>query len=102
MRIEMPLILAVSSLLVLIGIWGVMRHKADMMRALMSLQVVFLGILLNFSLGSSYHQSETGFIFALFVVCATAVYMTVALTLFYLYYRRHPYAQEDRKKEDNE
>ncbi|MGN0903832.1 MAG: NADH-quinone oxidoreductase subunit NuoK [Alphaproteobacteria bacterium] len=96
MMIGVSCILAVSVLLFLFGLWGVLRHRRDLMRCLMALQLAALGILFNFSLGSALNENETGFIFALFVICLGGVQIAVSLTLFLLYFRKHEHLESDR------
>lgn len=89
MKIDIPIILTVSSFLVFLGLWGILRHRNDLMRLILALQFVFLGAIFNFALGSALSKDLTGIAFALFVSCLTGVQMTASLTLFLIYFRRH-------------
>lgn len=96
MRIDIPVVLAVSSLLVFFGLWGVLRHRSDLMRILLALQLVVLGSLFNFSMGSALFYDASGLVFSVFTACLTGVQIVVSLALFLLYFRKHEHLVSDR------
>ncbi len=98
MTIDIPVILTVSSFLVFFGLWGVMKHRSDLMRILLALQLIFLGSLFNFSMGSALFYEATGLIFCLFSSCLTGVQIVASLTLFLVYFRKHTHLSADRMK----
>ena len=98
MVIDVPVILTVSSFLVFFGLWGVLRHKNDLMRVLLALQLIFLGSLFNFSMGSALFYEASGLIFSLFIACLTGVQTVVSLTLFWLYFKKHDTEQAGMAK----
>ena len=89
MIIDVPVILTVSSFLVFSGLWGVLRHRGDLMRILLALQLIFLGSLFNFSMGSALFYEASGLIVSLFISCLTGVQMVSSLALFLLYFQKH-------------
>ncbi|MBO4521113.1 MAG: NADH-quinone oxidoreductase subunit K [Alphaproteobacteria bacterium] len=89
MIIDVPVILTVSSFLVFFGLWGILRHRGDLMRILLALQLIFLGSLFNFSMGSALFSDASGVIFSLFIACLTGVQTVASLALFLLYFRKH-------------
>ena len=89
MVIDVPVILTVSSFLVFFGLWGVLRHKGDLMRVLLALQLIFLGSLFNFSMGSALFYEASGLIVSLFIACLIGVQTVVSLALFWLYFQKH-------------
>ena len=89
MIIDVPVILTVSSFLVFFGLYGILRHKDDLMRILLAIQLIFLGSLFNFSMGSALFYNASGLIFSLFIACLTGVQIVASLTLFLLYFRKH-------------
>ena len=89
MIIDVPVILTVSSFLVLFGLWGVLRHRGDLMRVLLAIQLIFLGSLFNFSMGSALFSDASGLIFSLFIACLTGIQVVASLALFLLYFRKH-------------
>ncbi len=95
MTVDVPVILTISSFLVFFGLWGVLRHRGDLMRVLLALQLIFLGSLFNFSMGSALFYEASGLIFSLFTACLTGVQMVASLTLFLLYFRKHDHLIAD-------
>ena len=89
MTINVPVVLTISSFLVFFGLWGVLRHKGDLMRIVLALQLIFLGSLFNFSMGSALFYEASGLIFALFTACLTGVQTVASLSLFLLYFKKH-------------
>ncbi len=96
MTINIPVILTVSSFLVFFGLWGVLRHRSDLMRVLLALQLIFLGSLFNFSMGSALFYEPSGLIFSLFMACLSGVQIVVSLALFLLYFKKHNHLTIDR------
>ncbi len=88
LQIEVPLILTLSSVLVLFGLWGILRHRKDLMRVLLALQLISLASLFNFSMGSAVFSNASGIVFALFISLLTGVQIVVSLTLFLLYFKK--------------
>ena len=98
MIIDIPVILTISSVLVFFGLWGVLRHRGDLMRVLLALQLIFLGSLFNFSMGSALFYEASGLIVSLFIACLTGVQMVSSLTLFLLYFQKHDRLMTDRSE----
>ncbi|MGN1079894.1 MAG: NADH-quinone oxidoreductase subunit NuoK [Alphaproteobacteria bacterium] len=95
MTVDVPVILTISSFLVFFGLWGVLRHRGDLMRVLLALQLIFLGSLFNFSMGSALFYEASGLIFSLFTACLTGVQMVASLALFLLYFKKHDHLIAD-------
>lgn len=96
MRIDIPVVLTVSSFLVFFGLWGILRHRGDLMRILLALQLVVLGSLFNFSMGSALFYDASGLVFSVFTACLTGVQIVASLALFLLYFRKHEHLVSDR------
>ena len=96
MIIDVPVILTVSSFLVFFGLWGVLHHKGDLMRVLLALQLIFLGSLFNFSMGSALFYEASGLILSLFIACLTGIQTVASLALFLLYFQKHDHLMTDR------
>lgn len=94
MTVDVPVILTVGFLLVLCGLWGVLRHRGNLLRLLPAAQLVFLGSLFNFSMGSALFHDASGLIFALFTACLTGLQTVATLAVFLLYFRKRDNAQE--------
>ena len=95
MTVDVPVILTISSFLVFFGLWGILRHRGDLMRVLLALQLIFLGSLFNFSMGSALFYEASGLIFSLFTACLTGVQMVASLALFLLYFQKHDHLTAD-------
>lgn len=96
MSVDIDIVLAVSAVLFFSGLWGAVRHCGDMMRLILSLQLVFLGALFNFAAGGALSGDAGGFAFSLMIVALTGVQITVCLTLFLLYFRRHRHLNSEK------
>ena len=66
------------------------------MRVLLALQLIFLGSLFNFSMGSALFYEPSGLIFSLFMACLSGVQIVVSLALFLLYFKKHNHLTIDR------
>lgn len=96
MKIDVPFILTVSSLLVFIGMWGILRYRNNLLRILLALQLIFLGSLFNFSMGSALFRDISGILFSLFIICLIGIQMVTALAIFLLYFRKHTHLISDQ------
>ena len=95
MTVDVPVILTVSSFLVFFGLWGAFRRRGDLMRVLLALQLVFLGALFNFSMGSALFFEPSGLIFALFAACLTGLQTASAMAVFLLCFKKHGRLSDD-------
>ena len=95
MIIDVPAILTISSFLVFFGLWGIIRHRRELMRILLALQLIFLGSLFNFSMGSALFYEASGLIFSLFIACLTGVQTVASLVLFLLFFQKHDHLTTD-------
>ncbi len=96
MKIDVSVILTAGFVLVLFGLWGVLRHKGDLMRQVLALQSVFLGAVFNFASSGALSHDSTGVVFAFLTVCLTGVQTSACLCLFLLYFRRHKHLDVQR------
>ena len=96
MNIDVPAILTISSFLVFFGLLGIMRHRGELMRILLALQLIFLGSLFNFSMGSALFYEASGLIFSLFIACLTGVQTVTSLVLFLLFFQKHDHLMTDQ------
>jgi NADH-quinone oxidoreductase subunit K len=79
--------LAVSTLLFLIGIWGIFLNRKNIIIMLMSIELMLLAINMNFLLFSVYLDDIVGQVFALFVLTVAAAESAIGLALLVVYYR---------------
>lgn len=96
MIVDIRIVLAVSTVLFFSGLWGLIRHRGDLMRLVLSFQLVFFGAIFNFAAGGAFSGKAEGLVFALITVALTGAQITSCLTLFLLYFRRHRHLNSDR------
>lgn len=96
MKNDVFVILTVGTVLVLLGLWGAVRHKGDLMRQVLALQTVFLGAVFNFAQGSALNGDSAGRLFVFLTACLTGIQTIACLALFLLYFRRHKHLDAQR------
>ena len=79
--------LAVSTILFLLGIWGIFLNRKNIIIMLMSIELMLLAVNLNFLLFSVYLDDLVGQLFALFVLTVAAAESAIGLALLVIYYR---------------
>ena len=79
--------LAVSTILFLLGIWGIFLNRKNIIIMLMSIELMLLAVNLNFLLFSVYLDDLIGQLFALFVLTVAAAESAIGLALLVIYYR---------------
>jgi NADH-quinone oxidoreductase subunit K len=79
--------LAVSSLLFLLGMWGIFLNRKNILIMLMSIELMLLAVNLNFLVFSVYLDDLMGQIFALFILTVAAAESAIGLALLVVYYR---------------
>lgn len=79
--------LLISSIMFLIGIFGIFLIKKNIIVVLMSIELMLLSININFVLFSIYLDDLTGQIFALFVLTVAASESAIGLAILVIYYR---------------
>jgi NADH-quinone oxidoreductase subunit K len=76
-----------SSLMFLIGIFGIFLIKKNIIIILMSIELMLLSININFVVFSIYLNDLIGQIFALFVLTVAAAESAIGLAILVVYYR---------------
>ena len=79
--------LAVSSILFLLGIWGIFLNRKNIIIMLMSIELMLLAVNLNFVLFSVYLDDLVGQIFALLILTVAAAESAIGLAILVVYYR---------------
>ena len=88
--------LNVAITLYLLGIWGIVLNRKNIIILLMSIELMLLSINLNFLTFSVFLDDLVGQIFALFVLTVAAAESAVGLAILVAYYRvRNTIAVED-------
>jgi NADH-quinone oxidoreductase subunit K len=79
--------LMVSTILLFIGLFGIVLNRKNILIILMSLELMLLAINLNFVLFSTSLDDSMGQLFALFVLTVAAAESAVGLAILVIYYR---------------
>lgn len=82
--------------LYLLGVWGIVLNRKNIIILLMSIELMLLAINLNFISFSLFLDDLVGQIYALFVLTVAAAESAIGLAILVAYYRvRHTIAIED-------
>ena len=96
MAIGLLTYLNVAITLFLLGIWGIVLNRKNIIILLMSIELMLLSINLNFVTFSVFLDDLVGQIFALFVLTVAAAESAIGLAILVAYYRvRNTIAVED-------
>jgi NADH-quinone oxidoreductase subunit K len=87
MDIRLNLLLSTSSLVFLWGLVGLVLNKRNLLIILMSIELMLLGVNLNFVFFSLYLNDLLGQIFALYVLTVAAAESAIGLAILIVYYR---------------
>jgi NADH-quinone oxidoreductase subunit K len=85
--ISLNFILTVSLLIFFIGLAGLITIKKNVLVTLMSIELMLLGINLNFLIFSLYLDDLSGHIFILFILTISATESVIGLALITVYFR---------------
>jgi NADH-quinone oxidoreductase subunit K len=77
----------VSTVLFLLGIWGIFLNRKNVIIMLMSIELMLLAINLNLVFFSVYLDDILGQIFALLVLTVAGAESAIGLALLVIYYR---------------
>lgn len=76
-----------STIMFLIGIFGIFLLKKNIIVVLMCIELMLLSININFVIFSIYLDDLTGQLFALFVLTVAAAESAIGLAILVVYYR---------------
>ena len=79
--------ITISTLLFLIGIFGLFLNQKNILVMLMSLEMIFLAISFNFIFLSVYLDDIIGQIFSLLILTVAAAESSIGLAILVVYYR---------------
>ena len=79
--------LILGSLLFFIGLYGVFSSRANVIRILMSIELMLLSVNINFVGFSAFNNNLGGQIFTLFTLTIAAAEAAVGLSILVVYYR---------------
>jgi NADH-quinone oxidoreductase subunit K len=86
--IPMTHILALSTILLCIGAYGVLRSRNAII-VLMCIEVMLNAVNINFVAFSRYHGTVDGQVFALFSIAIAAAEVALGLAIFLALFKRH-------------
>ena len=87
MSISLLKYLNVTIALFLLGIWGIVLNRKNIIILLMSIELMLLSINLNFVTFSVFLDDLMGQVFALFVLTVAAAESAIGLAILVAYYR---------------
>ena len=79
--------LTVSTILFLVGMWGIFLNRKNIIIILMSIELLLLAVNFNFIIFSVYLDDIVGQVFALFVLTVAAAESAIGLAILVIYYR---------------
>ena len=85
--IEVQNFMFVSSLLFLIGIFGIFLNRKNIIVLLMSVELILLGVNINFVSFSYFLGNITGQIFTLFILTVAAAEASIGLAILVCFFR---------------
>lgn len=87
MFLSLDILLSLSTIIFLFGLLGLVLNKRNLLILLMSIELMLLGLNLNFVFFSVYLDDILGQIFALYVLTVAAAESAIGLAIFTVYYR---------------
>ncbi len=79
--------LILSSVIFLLGIIGIFLNRKNVITILMSIELMLLGVNINFVSFSYYSNDITGQIFTFFILTVAAAEAAIGLAIIVVYYR---------------
>jgi len=79
--------LIVAAVLFVVGVLGVLLNRHNLIRFLLSLELVLLGVNLNFVTFATYMQDLAGKVFVLFILTVAAAEAAIGIAIFVLFYQ---------------
>jgi len=80
-------LITVSTVIFLFGVVGLILNKRNLLIILMAIELMLLGLNLNFIFFSVYLDDILGQIFALYILTVAAAESAIGLAIFTVYYR---------------
>ena len=79
--------LILSSLIFLLGVTGIFLNRKNVINILMSIELILLGVNINFIAFSYFSSDLIGQIFSLFVLTVAAAEAAIGLAILVVYFR---------------
>lgn len=84
-----------------IGMLGLVLNRGNVLKTIMSLEILLLSVNLNFILFSSYLDDLVGHIFVIFILILSAVESSVGLSILSVFYHKRGQIEFDVIKSKN-
>ena len=79
--------LILSSLIFILGVIGIFLNRKNIINILMSIELILLGVNINFIAFSYFSNDLTGQIFSLFILTVAAAEAAIGLAILVVYFR---------------
>ena len=87
MIFSLDILLTITTIIFLLGVLGLVLNKRNLLIILMSIELMLVGLNLNFILFSVYLDDILGQVFALYVLTVAAAESAIGLAIFTVYYK---------------
>ena len=92
-------ILSLTAIVFFIGLFGVILNRKNILTILMSIELLLLGVNLNFATLSVYLDDVIGHIFVIFILTIAAAESAIGLAIITIFYKlKHSIELEPIKK----
>ena len=92
-------ILSLTAIVFFIGLFGVILNRKNILTILMSIELLLLGVNLNFATLSIYLDDVVGHIFVIFILTIAAAESAIGLAIITVFYKlKHSIELEPIKK----
>lgn len=81
--------LSFSTLIFVIGLWGIALNKKNVITIIMAIEILLLGANLNFIIFSVFIDDFKGQIFSLLILTIAASESAIGLAILVLFYKKH-------------
>jgi NADH-quinone oxidoreductase subunit K len=78
-----------SVLVFIIGLWGMILNKKNVITIIMSIELLLLGANLNFIVFSVFIDDLKGQVFALLILTVAAAESAIGLAILVIFYKKH-------------
>jgi NADH-quinone oxidoreductase subunit K len=77
-----------SFLLFILGLVSLYMNKSNVVKILMSFELIVLSIVLNFNIASGLHSNSNGHVFVMLILAIAASESAIGLALFFAYFKK--------------
>jgi NADH-quinone oxidoreductase subunit K len=78
-----------SVLIFIVGLWGMVLNKKNVITIIMSIELLLLGANLNFIVFSIFIDDLKGQVFALLILTVAAAESAIGLAILVIFYKKH-------------